>query len=433
MEPFSKENLSKIFQVNPKISNRLISRESSTIEFKSNFHLGRELNRYGRTMAAFANANGGYLIYGVADKPRTLMGMTNKKFVDLEPHVLTEFLNNKFSPEIAWDAFIHYIGSKEFGIIYTYESLDKPIIAKSDGGNVFQEGDILYRYRARTERIKYSELRNIIEEQKQNVHDVWFKHLTRISKIGAENAAIFDPNSGTVTGKSGQFIIDKKILPKLRFIKEGEFKEVTGKPAIRVVGDAKVLATGEISAERTKIETRVIHSADIIIAFLKQQKVNNPVDYITEICHGSTAYMPMYYFMKQAGYRINDAVESVKCNEHCNLSVKSRLIDRLSLNDPRIHYSIPKSDTPLTLKKWSLRKNILEKKLKKKIEIEDLRQTLYVIQTLKKDEIDIDYLFPILLYWYKNLWSEIRQVSQTEFRKAICHLDYVLYRQEVEN
>lgn len=426
--PFSKDKLNKIFRTHPENPEIPITRESSTIEFKANFHTGRELDNYGKTIAAFANAQGGYIIFGVTDKPRILTGMTNKKFVDLDPQTLTEYLNSRFSPEISWEPYTHYIGTKEFGIFYIHECLEKPVMAKTDGGDKFKEGDILYRYHGRSERIKYSELIKILREQRQKVHDTWFQHINRISRIGVENAAVFDPATGLVTGKGGQFILDKNLLPKLRFIKEGEFKEVTGAPAIKVVGDAEILSAGGINAERTKIETKVIHSSDIILSFLKQENVSTPKDYIIEICHGTTAYLPIYYYIEEAKLKINEAMEVIKCTEHCNLGVKSRLIDRLAQNDPRIHYIIPETDTPETQKKWIIRENLLTKKIKKNIEIENIRNTLLVIQTLNKKEIDIDYLFPILLHWFENLWNEMKQLSQTEYRKAICHLDYKLYK-----
>ena len=427
MEPFSSKRLFRIFRVydnNPEV---LVTRESSTIEFKANFHLGRELDRYGKTIAAFANAKGGYIIFGVSNRPRKIIGMTNKKFVDLDPDKLTNYLNNKFSPEIFWKMHTHFIETKEIGIIYVDECSNKPVIAKSDGDEI-KEGDIFYRYRGRTERIKYPELLNIIEDNRQKVHHIWFKHLSRIAKIGAENAAIFDPHDGTVTGKSGQFVIDKSLLSKLRFIKEGEFKEVTGSPAIKIVGQAEVLTAGNVAAERIKVETKVIHSSDLIDAFLKMQEVTNPIDYIIEICHGNTAYLPIYFFIRQTKLNLNDIIQKIKCTELCNLGVKSRLIDRLSQNDPRIHYKIPNSDTPLTQKKVSIRKAILSKNLGGKIIKEDFRHVFLVIQSLKKNEIDIDYIFPILYKWYKDYWKETIQFVQTDFRKAICHIDYELFK-----
>lgn len=55
----------------------VITHESSTKEFKENFTWD-SLGLYARTMAAYANARGGYIIFGVTDKPRQLVGLRSK-------------------------------------------------------------------------------------------------------------------------------------------------------------------------------------------------------------------------------------------------------------------------------------------------------------------------------------------------------------------
>ena len=430
-EPFSKSNLSKIFRIDPLVPNRLISRESSTLEFKANFHHGREFDRYAKTMAAFANNKGGYIIFGINDKPRTLTGMTNNKFINFDSQALTQFLNKTFSPEIKWDPYTYYVETKEFGLIYVFENIEKPVIAISNGKADIKEGDIYYRYRGTTERIKYPELKSIIEEQKQKIHNTWYKQISKIAKIGVEDAAIFDPTSGIVSGKAGNFIIDKALLPKLRFIKEGEFKEITGAPTIRVVGEAQVLSAGDIKAERTKIETRVIHSPDILISFLRQLKLPNPEDHLYEICYGTTPYLPVYYFIDQANIAIDKAIEEIKHVQHCNSGTQNRLIERLIQNDPRIHYKIAVNDTPATQKKLYLWRELISGRISKEIPLSDTTALFNVIQTLGKDEIDIDYLFPLMLYFFENRWKEFNQTSKTTFRKAVCHLDFELYRGKI--
>ena len=49
------------------------SRESARREFKVTFERA-DLPRYAKTMAAFANAQGGMLIFGIRNKPRELVG-----------------------------------------------------------------------------------------------------------------------------------------------------------------------------------------------------------------------------------------------------------------------------------------------------------------------------------------------------------------------
>ena len=51
-------------------SGLLKSRESNTVEFKENFNASNT-SKYAKTMAAFANNKGGYIIFGITDRPRT--------------------------------------------------------------------------------------------------------------------------------------------------------------------------------------------------------------------------------------------------------------------------------------------------------------------------------------------------------------------------
>ena len=46
----------------------LKSRESVTVEFKESYNSNNNV-KYGKTMAAYANNRGGYIIFGVTDKP----------------------------------------------------------------------------------------------------------------------------------------------------------------------------------------------------------------------------------------------------------------------------------------------------------------------------------------------------------------------------
>ena len=78
-DPFSDKCLGKVFKCNTSNPYKLISRESSTLEFKESFNASA-LYKYAKTMAAFANKDGGYIIFGVKDKPRTVVGLNNDTF-----------------------------------------------------------------------------------------------------------------------------------------------------------------------------------------------------------------------------------------------------------------------------------------------------------------------------------------------------------------
>src|ERR1019366_3508027 len=101
-KPFAPEVLEDIFKFDSDNAMRLASRESSKLDFKESFNLG-SADEYARTMAAFANTAGGYLVFGVKDSPRELLGLKTDNFEKADPAKLTNALNERFSPEIMWE------------------------------------------------------------------------------------------------------------------------------------------------------------------------------------------------------------------------------------------------------------------------------------------------------------------------------------------
>lgn len=232
----------KIFNFHGRIPNRLNSRESGWLEFKESFNWSSK-SKYSKSMAAFANNRGGFIIFGVKNNPRDLVGLQNNNFEDTDEAKLSEYLNSVFSPEINFDKFTATVKRNKIGILHIYQSNNKPIICIKSDLDV-KEAEIYYRYNARSEKIKYPELIKLIEYIKEKERKEWMEHIERISKIGSSNAAVLDTIKGDIKGRGGTLVIDKKLLPKLKFIKEGNLKE-RGFPTLRLIGDVKpVIMTG---------------------------------------------------------------------------------------------------------------------------------------------------------------------------------------------
>ena len=66
--PFSLMRLAAIFTPSPKHPDRVNSRENSHLEFKLSYS-GASLGKYTKTIAAFANTSGGYLVFGISPIP----------------------------------------------------------------------------------------------------------------------------------------------------------------------------------------------------------------------------------------------------------------------------------------------------------------------------------------------------------------------------
>jgi hypothetical protein len=71
--PFDQDKIYQIFSVSG-TNSHLISRESSSLEFKLSFGWN-SMPQYMKTCAAFANNKGGYIIFGVSNKPHRLVGL----------------------------------------------------------------------------------------------------------------------------------------------------------------------------------------------------------------------------------------------------------------------------------------------------------------------------------------------------------------------
>ena len=335
--PLSADKLTNIFRTSPKDPLRIINREGSIIEFKESYsHAG--MAQYFKTIAAFANNAGGYIIFGVGDKPRRLLGLKDKnlsQFEDLKVEEFTKNLLEYFSPEIKWDHCTFEYKGMSFGVIYTEPLSKKPCVCKKsyDSPNpkyTLKEGDIFYRYGGRSERIRYEELSAIIDNARKAEEQLWLNFAQRAAKVGIENACLLDLETGKITGNGGSVVIDENLLSKIAFIKEGEFVETKGKPAIRIIGDIENLGTGKIVVkETTRKVVRAIEPNDLIKAFLQDTKVEEPMEYIRSVCSSTTCNYPIYFFIQQANVSIADAIKIVE-DTTARGAAKKKLRERLN-------------------------------------------------------------------------------------------------------
>lgn len=214
----------------------LIQRESHVLEFKANFHYGDSLAEYVRSAVGMANNRGGEIIFGISDSPRKLQGLANDKFENCDTKTLTQFILDYFSHDFEWGMESMSKGGKSFGRIWINESPIKPIVAKKNFKTLLREGAIYYRYRGQTCEIKYPELSIILQQEREKEKKLWISHIDKISKIGPSNIQLMDTYNGELHTSNGKILIDKTIVDKLKFIKEGEFVEKGGMPTLMLIG-----------------------------------------------------------------------------------------------------------------------------------------------------------------------------------------------------
>ena len=429
--PFSHENLNEIFKISPMNPERVISRENSWLEFKESFGWA-SLAKYLRSCAAFANAKGGYIVFGIADQPHTLIGLKGKNldhFVDLDPEQMTRHFNDHFVPEIQWDIHQYELHEKTYGLLYIHESKNKPVICRKDKEKELKEGDIYYRYRGRTERIKYSELRTILDTKRQQEQLLWMRHLENISRIGVREAGIFDLHTGQVTGSGGSFIIDESLLSQLSFIKEGEFSEVKGKPAVKLIGNVHPIGTLPSNVGRRQIvKTKGIRIGDIVSSFLKQNNILEPQEFFKQICFEETAFLPCYYYIRKSGINNDEAVAVLKSVVSRSKS-KDKLIERITAGSKQ-NLTLPMGDTASAKKKHEYKKQLIEQRIDQSLSDKDLECCLQTIRGLSAEEITAHstYLFGLLRTWFNRHYESAKGSVADNLRRAICWTDEAMFK-----
>ena len=171
-------------------NNRVIElKEGILHEFKESFNwAGRE--QYARVMASFANSSGGYLIFGIKDDG-SFIGLSNDNFENRDPADISLYLNSVFSPAIVWEKLVCEYDGYKIGIIEVKEVDEKPIISHKNGQEI-KEGDILYRYTGQTEKIRYPELKSIIEKEKRKYGERLLNGLKMIVEKGPDTVKLLD-------------------------------------------------------------------------------------------------------------------------------------------------------------------------------------------------------------------------------------------------
>ncbi|EKD81419.1 MAG: hypothetical protein ACD_39C01819G0005 [uncultured bacterium] len=429
IKPFSQEDLNEIFKLSTTNIDRVISRESSNLEFKESFGWV-SLAKYLKTCAAYANTKGGYIVFGIANRPHLLCGLSGanlKSFDEIDPEKMSGHFNEHFAPEIQWDIQEYELKGKIFGLLYIHEARDKPVVCIKDAGKELKEGDIYYRYRGRSERIKYPELRAILELKRENEQRIWMHHLGAIARIGVRDAGIFDLNTGSVTGTSGAFLIEESLLSQLSFIKEGEFSEVKGKPALKLLGHLEPM-TGALlgSSKKQIVKTKGIRTADIVLGFLNKDNVHEPEEYLKQICFESTAFLPVHFFIRKSGLDSTQAIEVLE-NIVSRSTTRTKLIERLkNKNTQQVMLSESLTDSATKKRKYAegLKKNSINADLSDK----ELEYCLQGLRSLSSKEIksNSSYIRKLLKIWFNKYYASAKGTLADNLRRAICWVDEAL-------
>jgi len=233
----------------------------------------------------------------------------------------------------------HEFGGRQIGVLYVEKHDHAPVVAIKNVGQDVKEGGIYYRYVGETRLIKPGELRQIIAAREQRAIAEFSSRMTRVA-TGKE--ATIDLDSGEVAGTSGKFVIDKSLLSSIQFVREGEFNEAKGAPALRLIGDVEPVSEAE--RERTRIIRENVTPDAVIRDFLRNEKVAEPMQYIHFQAHAQRKWFPVWFYVDQTKATATEVADDLRSQVATYPSSRDALVDRLVRKESAFRQSTGKAE-----------------------------------------------------------------------------------------
>ncbi len=249
------------------ITKKVKDSEANNLEFKANFDNNR-LWMYAKTMAAFANRDGGVIFFGIKDNSKDLLGVPENQ---LDDTTISNFTKAYFEPEIVFD-----IGYKKYDGINLFYILvqpckNKPVICKTkktlvDQGKsnkeVLREGAIYYRYSTSTVDIEYTALREILDNSVKKAISDFIDKINLVKKIGHDRLVVVDEDVLNSADKTTPVYITDKTAEKMNWVHENQIVKSgdTGDRVVVVTGETKLAVGIEKPVDFSKTHTLILRS-----------------------------------------------------------------------------------------------------------------------------------------------------------------------------
>lgn len=301
--------------------------ESEQHECKAGFNI-RRFGKALRAIAGFSNNKGGYLFFGVRDKPDGYLvcGLNDDRFESLDISAFTQIIRSSLEPTPDFSVKQINLGALKVGVIHVRPHSAKPVIARKTEGEL-AEGVIYYRYPGESRAISYPDLRAILDERDRSSRNAILPMVERVLELGPKNALVANLAEGTLEGGTRPIILDEKLLSKIKFIHEGLFDEKTGAETLRVVGDVNVVPEG--SVQPTKTVREEITEDAIIRNFVRATVVEQPMAYFRQASHEQSWLLPIFYYLFEAGSSSKAAIAALRSYANAKPKTRNEIVKRL--------------------------------------------------------------------------------------------------------
>lgn len=224
---------------------RVGSRERRNLEFKETAEIN-SIRKSVKTIAAFANHNGGSVVFGVADRPRRIVGVD----CFMDEAKIQDMLTKHLYPVPMIEIFEHRISGRLVVQVKVMPCAKAPVIAIKDlqtceerNSNVLSQGTMYFRRAGQTKPISGEECASILERRDEAVRQTILGLLSQAGKIGFESAAIADFRQYGNRDENVTLYVPHSTASQLNIIDRAKLVESGGAPAYQIRGAVRLTAS----------------------------------------------------------------------------------------------------------------------------------------------------------------------------------------------
>lgn len=279
-----------------------------------------------RAIAALANNKGGFIFLGVDNAGCQVSGLPDDTFDNTDIVRISDKMKNFLVPTPDFVKDTIQIGGMNVGVLYVEKYGVPPVVVCRDSDGL-EDGNILFRYPGQSAKIKFGDLHAMLRERDLASQSVLLKSAQRLADIGTDRSLIVDTNAATMEASDMKLTIDRTLADQLEFIRQGEFEEVEGAPTLRLVGDVRAVNADGEALDR--IEGRALTADGVLQAFLVKAQARTPLDYVNVSAQVQRQWLPLFYFLSQAGVTKAQAIEALEGTVAVYASSKANALERL--------------------------------------------------------------------------------------------------------
>lgn len=222
---------------------RVTARESTDLEFKRDMALAT-FRKSLKTIAAFANKNGGIIVFGVSDNPRMLVGLNAQV---LDEGQQSEQIAAAISPIPTTHFYTCELHGRAVGVLLVEPLSKPPAIAIKDlsgaqgSDNILRKGIVYTRRRGQTAPIAGEEFSQLLLSRDERIRSEIFSYLGRGREIGFDQVVIADPRSDSEDGGDEMtFYLPATAATDMNVIDKGTLVQEGGAPAYKLIGNVQL-------------------------------------------------------------------------------------------------------------------------------------------------------------------------------------------------